>query len=320
MTLALFLLAFAAVPAPDASTRPSARLRYARLDATSQACPGPAQAEAAVRTRLGYDPFHADAKDVIEVFIERFEGGLRARLQLKDADGTARGKRVISSPATDCTELSSALTLAIAIAVDPQSFLGGPPTPPIASAPVAAAPPTVDAAPPPPPLVEAERSALKFHAGVALLGLIGTSPGVTGGFAVRAGLHGERWSVSLDGRAELPRALAVGPGEVSVTHLAGLVAPCFHLSYFGACAVFGAGVTRIGSTGLEGSRDGAALFLQAGGRLQALFPLSERVSLGGSVDVLVPLSRTILMVGDEQLWSSPPLNGNAALVVAFSLG
>jgi hypothetical protein len=319
MTASL-LLFLALAASPETPARPAARLKYARLDATAQSCPGPSQVEAAVRTRLGYDPFRADAKDIIEVFIERNDGGLRARLQLKDTDGNMHGKRVLDSPATDCVELSSALTLGIAIAVDPQAFLGTP-TPPIpvaAAAPVA--PTVIDSPPPPPPLVEAS-SAVKFHAGVALLGLVGTSPGVSGGFAVRVGLHAERWSISLDGRAELPRAMAAGPGEVSVGHLAGLLAPCVHfLSYFGACGVVGAGVTRVTSTGLEGSRDGSSLFLQAGGRVQALFPLSPHIALGGSVDVLVPLARTILLVGDEQLWSTPPVNGNAALVVAFSFG
>jgi hypothetical protein len=305
--------ALAQAPAPAAAAKPTAHLRYARLDGAAS-CPSPMQTENAVKSRLGYDPFRDDAKDVIEVFIEQYQGGLRARLQLKDTSGATRGKRELLSPSTDCSELSSALTLAIAIAVDPQAFLGGPPPP----APVASAPEVSMTPPPPPPLVEAERPGVHVRGAVGLLGLVGTTPGVTGGLALRVTVAGERWSVSLDGRGEWPRTLDAGPGTVGVTNLVGLVAPCFHVRWFGACGLVGGGVTRVTSTGLEGSKDGSAPFFQLGGRVQAMFELSRLISLGGSVDVLAPVTRAVVMVGDEQLWTTPALNASAGLFVAFT--
>ncbi len=321
LTLSALLLTASLASAQTAPQRPTARLRYARLDDAANACPSLFQTEAAVRTRLGYDPFRDDAKDVIEVFVEKGEpNGLRARMRLKDADGTSKGKRDLLSPSTDCVELSNALTLAISIAVDPQSFLGpstpaipsaesgGPPPPPI----VAASPP------PPPPMVEAESSRVKVRGGIGILGLAGTTFGITGGASVRLTVGTARWSVSLDGRGELPRVLQVGPGEISVTNAAGLLAPCLHVSFFGACAVAGVGATRIGSTGLDGSRDQVVLFFQAGGRVQAMFDLTERISLGGALDVLVPVTRPVLRVGGEPLWSAPVVNGNLGVFLSFS--
>lgn len=299
--------------------RPTARLRYARLDG-AEACPSLLQTERAVAARLGYHPFRPDAKDVIEAFVDRRGNGLRARLELKDVNGTTRGKRELDSPSLDCSELSSALTLAIAIAIDPQAFLGGPPPPPpTPPIPVASAPPEVVGPPPPlPPLVQAEAPSLQVRVGAGLLGLAGTSPGVTGGLAVRVSVGGKRWSLALDARGEWPRSLSAGPGAVSVLNVAGLLAPCFHLSVFGACAVIGAGATRVWSEGLVGSSDTVVPFVQGGGRLQVLFPVSERFSLGGSVDLLVPITRAVLRVGDERLWVTPPFNGSLGLFVAFS--
>lgn len=305
-----------------AADRPTARLAYVRMPGAEQ-CPGPVEAKSAVVTRLGYDPFREDAGDSIEVFIEPNGAAsqLRARLQLKRG-GEVRGKRELSSVTGDCAELSNALTLAIAIAVDPQAFLAGPaPVPPPAPAPAAPPPPPaaelVLSPPPPPPPLEPQTK-VHLTAGLGVLGLLGTTPGViTGGLSVRVGVRGERWSVNLDGRVELPRSLELAPGTASVTNLAALLAPCFHAGVFAACGLVGAGVTRVSSEGLPDSGDASAPFVQAGARAQVLVPLSRRFSLGGSIDLLAPLARPVLLVGRERVWAAPPVNASLGVFGTF---
>lgn len=318
----MMLVSFAAV-----ADRPSARLAYVRLPG-AESCPGLTDARSAVVTRLGYDPFRDEAGDLIEVFVERQARGLRARLQLKNAAGVVRGRRELSSHAGDCSELSNALALAIAIAVDPQAFLALPPGPATPSTPaISPATPTPTgaaeelqlSAPPPPPPLEPETRP-HVTAAVGALGLLGTTPGLlTGGLTVRFGVvAGERFSVNLDGRAELPNSMNLLPGTVSVTNLSALLAPCVHLKVFAACAVVGAGVTRISSQGLGDARELTAPFFQVGGRVQVLVPVTRRLAFGGSLDLLAPVARPVLLVDQQPVWSAPPVNGSAGLFVAFA--
>lgn len=300
-----------------AGEQKTAKLIYARLDGAT-ACPDPWSMQKAVASRLGYNPFKDDAVDVIQVFVERRRDVLGARLEMRSGN-TVRGKRDLESTSSDCGELAAALSLAIAIAIDPQTWMGNA-TPPVTAAPSApAAPPSVMAPPPPPPLVAAEVSSLKLQAALGVMGLWGTSPQFTGGLVARVTLGGPHWSVSLDGRGELPQTMRAGPGEVSVTNIAGSLAPCAHYSYFGACGVVAGGITRVTSRGLLESRDGVAPLFQAGGRVRADFPLTGRLGLGGSVEALVPLARAVLEVGGETLWATPPVNLSGSLLLTFSL-
>ena len=294
----------------------SAKLIYARLDG-AESCPDAWSMEKTVAERLGYNPCHADATDVIRVFLERRGDALGARLEMRSGT-TTRGKRDLVSTSRDCGELAAALSLAIAIAIDPQTWIGSA-APPVAAGPPPAPAAAVMAPPPPPPLVAAEASSLKVLAALGVMGLWGTTPQFTGGLVARVSLGGEHWSLSLDGRGELPQTIAVGPGEVSVVNIVGSFAPCAHFSYFGACGVVAGGVTRVTSRGLVQSRDGLAPLLQAGARARADVPLTGRLGLGASVDALVPLTRTVLDVGSETLWASPPVNVSGSILLTFRL-
>jgi hypothetical protein len=312
LALGLSAAALAEAPAP----KKTVKLVYARMEGAG-ACPSPKQTEEAVSARLGYDPFRPDAKDVIEVYVSRTKAGLSAEMRLRDATGKEQGKRELESTSRDCGELASALQLAIAIAVDPQSFMGGPVTPPIPQA--EALPP-----PPPPPALEAtpepEPSRVHLAAGAGLLGLYGSAPQPTGGAALRVSLAGERYSLALDLRADLPTGLQVGPGNGSVSTMTALLAPCVNFGFAGFCAVGGGGAVRVSSQGLAGSTDQTGPLFVAGARLQASWAFSQRFSLALTVDGLVPLTHTVLTANNAQVWSAPPVIvvGGLLLVVRLT--
>jgi hypothetical protein len=115
----------------------SARLEYKRAEGADH-CPDERAIRSAVATRLGYDPFRSDAPRIVSATIGRSGQTLRADVTLSDASGAVTGTRQLSSTQNDCSELVAAMTLAISIAIDPQSQLRPPPPP--AGSPPAPAP------------------------------------------------------------------------------------------------------------------------------------------------------------------------------------
>jgi hypothetical protein len=115
----------------------TARLEYTR-GAGALHCPDEAALRGAVASRLGYDPFRADAPRTITAAIARAGAALRAVVKLSDASGKVTGTRQLSSEQNDCSELLGAVTLAISLAIDPQSQLRAPaiePQPPVPTPP-----------------------------------------------------------------------------------------------------------------------------------------------------------------------------------------
>jgi hypothetical protein len=314
--MAMLLVASVAQADAAKADKKSVRLVYTRLTG-AWGCPAPKATEEAVAARLGYNPFQPEAKELIEVLIfAEKTGGMAATMRLVDAAGKEQGKRELNTTSRDCGELASALQLAIAIAVDPQSFMGGP-----APIPAAEAMPPPPPPPPPPPLLEASPepapSKIHFSAGLGVVGLVGSAPQPTGGVDVRLSLAGERFSISLDGRGDLPQGLDVGPGHFALNTLMASVAPCFHLSIFGACAVVGAGAVRISTSNLEMPTDLTAPLVVGGARLRVDWNFTKRLSLAASVDGLIPITRTILTVSDMPVWTAPSFTvvGGVMLVV-----
>jgi hypothetical protein len=110
---------------------PTAVLRYERAPG-AESCPGPDELRAAVAARLGYDPFVAsDEHEAIVVRIRPLGSGLEGTFQRVDSSQGAIGKpATIASRTADCTELTSALAVGIAIAADPLSITREPKTVP----------------------------------------------------------------------------------------------------------------------------------------------------------------------------------------------
>lgn len=144
-------------------TPESASLTYARGPG-AEGCPDEAAIRSSVSTRLGYDPFRTGAERRISATITRTGKVLRAEVELRDATGKVTGSRRIASTKNDCSELAAAMSLAMSIAIDPQSQTRPAPAPPPAPVPapppvenpalpelVPPAPPALDPAPPPTP-------------------------------------------------------------------------------------------------------------------------------------------------------------------------
>jgi len=102
-----------------AKAPPSVRLEYSRAPGAAQACPDEAAVRRAVAALLAFDPFREPAELVVHATLNSAEGGLAARLEVTTSSNEARGSRQISSRRGDCTELASAMELAISIAINP---------------------------------------------------------------------------------------------------------------------------------------------------------------------------------------------------------
>ena len=76
----------------SARASPSAKLVYVR-GAGADARPAEAALRKAVAIRLGYDPFLAAAQKTVIAQVTRTSEGYRARVQIVDDDGKARGER-----------------------------------------------------------------------------------------------------------------------------------------------------------------------------------------------------------------------------------
>jgi hypothetical protein len=124
-----------------------------------------------VRARLGRDPFANDAARNIEGSVTRDGQLWRAHLGVLGPDGTVLGSRELQSSEPDCSTLADAITLAVALVIDPRAAFASPsaesslvprsppttpsptvPPPAVAVAPApSSAPPAVSAPPPPGP-------------------------------------------------------------------------------------------------------------------------------------------------------------------------
>lgn len=114
----LLLLVGSILWAPSAAAGGS-RLVYGRT-AGSDVCPAEAELRAAVRERLGYDPFFPWAEQTIVVHIgSRPHRRIGGKVYLVDSAGRASPEREFTTSEGECRELVLALALAIVMTLDP---------------------------------------------------------------------------------------------------------------------------------------------------------------------------------------------------------
>jgi hypothetical protein len=162
--LALLLLAPAAASADPVVVR----LDWVRAPGAER-CPDGAALARGVAARLGRDPFGTAGERAVEGLVARADDAFTARLSLRDRAGALLGTRSLSSASPDCAALMGAVTLAVALMVDPEAALRPRPTAPV-PAPRAPTPPT------PRPVT----------VGVDVVGTAGLLPGAAPGVALRA--------------------------------------------------------------------------------------------------------------------------------------
>ncbi|HUB09090.1 MAG TPA: hypothetical protein VMB50_18920 [Myxococcales bacterium] len=332
LRIGLLLLAVAAATRQaSAQETPSARLTYERGPGAER-CPSETALREAVSARLGYDPFRSGAPTAIAVSLRRAQEGLSALVVLRGPTGVL-GRRAISSRASDCTELASALELAVCIAIDPLVLTRArpaPPPPPPAPAPAPAVKTVVIRTPPavakPAPERKARRSNLwprEWLLSASVAGSLDSAPAPALGPTVQVEARWPLLSLALEGRADAP---ATGPalvGQLQTSLLMVTLVPCYRLGIFGACALVSAGVQEATSQGLPVTNHVVSPYAAVGARALAEIPLGRWLALEIAVDVRAPTQQTTYTVNgkvDGQTdWVTPPVSGSLALGLAFRL-
>jgi hypothetical protein len=245
--------------------------------------------------------------------------GLRARVNLVDADGRQKGDRTLEAQSGDCAELISSVALAVSIALD---SLSPPPSPepgPSSSAGPAESEPPHEAAPPPPSVVDAPSSEPPpvreaTWGGLIALGVhgsLGTAPAPAGGLGLLAQVSYGALAAGLEGRYDLPASTS-NPG-VSTQLAAVSILPCFEKLLFGCLvgsygAIFGSGAQ------LAISHNGAAPYAAVGARAGFDAPLAGPLGVRAYVEVAFPITSTSFRVDSNQVWVTPPISGAAGLL------
>jgi hypothetical protein len=218
------------------------------------------------------------------------------------------------------TEPSPAPSTAPKTAPAPESSSASLPVGPPATSSVNERRETTRPPPGPPPDVsaatraDAQRAApprpFQTYVGLGGVAAAGTSPGVTLGLSTQLGLRRGAISAAIEGRADLQTSEeAPGGGVVRASLLLATIAPCYHADPILACALLSLGVLRGSGAEVEGPREDATLFSAAGARLAVeilkLGPFSARVH----GDLAFTLTPTRLRLGDQDVWSTPPVGG-----------
>jgi hypothetical protein len=236
---------FGGVFAPAATSRadPSApesfRLVWVRGERTDACADGPAIAQR-VTARLGRDVFRESAARSIEGVIQHEGNHWEAHIYVRDEKGQLSGSRIIDSSATDCASIEAAVTLAIALTIDPDAALG--PAPPPAPAPTptltpasaAPAPPSAPALVVPPcpverpcPPIRPPLSPRVPPVSVIARGLVavGLLPGVSAGYALAVELPAYRALHAMAGIDVFPET-STDANKFSFGVTTGWLGPC----------------------------------------------------------------------------------------------
>jgi hypothetical protein len=329
VAVAMGLLAAAAgtcVHPAHAREKTRVSLRYERTAAASSCADEPGMRDA-VAARLGYDPFVEGAGDRVTIAFDRRAGEWHARVELEDAAHTKKGSRALASHEKTCDELVSAVSLAVALAIDRESSSSAPAEPPR----VLPAPAVEPATAPPEPARDAPPAAPEgpppsgpppvWFASAGGFVAAGVVPTVAFGPRLRAGVAWTRWSVALDGVYVAPASEDSPRGSVSASVLAGGVLPCLRLAGEGftidACAraLFGGLFGEASRVGIStpSTDPWAAVGAEIGGELL----LHPRFGLRLHAGALATLTRTFLRIReggrDVDVWSTPAFSGSGGL-------
>ncbi|MCB9555816.1 MAG: hypothetical protein H6707_06895 [Deltaproteobacteria bacterium] len=301
------------VASADGATRPQ-RERTVSLEfhvpTTVEGCPRPDDVRRAVAARLGYVPFRPQSATVVIAHIKRNGRGLRGFVALRRRDGTLAGQRQLASSTGDCRELAAALELAVSIAIDPLILLR--PSPRNQG-------PTRQKAPHTAPSNNSRpfrhqrdgRPGLgppRFEFGSGLLVGVGVLPHPNLGLTLHASLDWQRFSLVLQGRADLPASKSIGSGRVEASLYSGSLAPCLKRDPLLLCGVVAFGALRGRGVDLLESAQDTTLFAGVGVRGGVRWHLGRRWVINLQLEPIAALSRTTLRVNQRELWTTPPLS------------
>ncbi len=158
-----------------------------------------------------------------------------------------------------------------------------------------------------------------LEAGLGGLASVGAEPGLSAGAVLAISLRTVTWSLGLEGRVDLPAAIEVGRGGIRASIAAGTLAPCLRSGRFGACALLTAGALHSSGYDLPNSREATTPYAAVGPRVLLDARFQEAFAFRFHAEVQAPLTRTTLLVGGGELWSTPPLVGALGLSLVGSL-
>lgn len=283
-----------------------------------------------VATRLGYDPFVANADVRVVVRL----GGDRALTAQVDVlrPGVAPAERTLTGPG-DCKSLTEALALALALAIDPLMLSRTPravepdtPAAPVTpGAPRSVAPGVPVAAEPFPPAspraaaeVGARPRAERLNLEVDLAGALGfnAQPGTAVGVRLGAQTGRGLWLVRLEGWTLFPSSTPIAGGGAVEGFSAGADAgPCVRVEIISACLLARGGTFRYQGKGLDLVRQGWLSTFAAGARAGAEWPRKAAVAAFAAVEAWVPVTNLTLLVGESIAWDQGAVEGGGVVGV-----
>ncbi len=297
----------------------------ARLEYTAPAgCPTEAELRSGAASRLNRDPFvpaGSPAPLVVRTRITRDGAGYAAAVDLRDSSGRVLWMRPPLGD-DDCGRLAGIVaTITIPTLLQPLSQTPAPAAPP-PPVPAPLAPPPAVA-----PMPDTKASSIArpvFRLGARGAVAIGAGPAVTGAFTAGIGAGWERFSINLEGRADVPATAMVDAGvRLRTSILAGSLVPCGHYKWFVGCGLVTVGVLRDEGVNLDvPARDSAAYFA-AGLRAALEWPIVPAFALSLSADVLVNLhpiaAQADVMGARMEVWRSGPFTAlvGAGVVARF---
>jgi hypothetical protein len=327
---------FAVVAATrEAPAGASARLVYSRGPG-AESCPGDQAIRAAVRARLGYDPFFPWARDTLVVEIAGDKATLHVRVTLVDEKNEQRGARDLAVHGQDCTSLVDAMGLTISLVIDPSAIVGTPSPAPAAdpattdataATPEPAAPPPSVLAPAPPPgdapaITAPAAPRVSLHVGIGGAGSIGASTAPSVGGAVFVGVQWRALAVDLEGRADAPSSGDTNGVHVQ-THLDAVsIVPCLRGGPVFGCALFGVGSLSASATGsaVAQTLNQSEAWVGAGARAGVVVPLGSALSVRIYGDLLVsPVTPFRLERTNVDAGKVGPLAGSLGVAIAWRI-
>ncbi len=290
---------------------PVAELSFQGLN--DPGCFSKSELQDAVAARLGYSPWRPQAAQKYRV--ELIKNGVLyyGRVVLEEA-GQELARRE-TPRVSACQAVNEALSLSIAISIDPLG--GGKPkeTEP-AETPQAVTPP------PPPP---EKTNAIQLHhqLGLASVLSLGTAPSPALGLKGYYRLGLEKLSMGIEGRIDLPGRSNVSP-EAEVESSLALVSllPCYQaIDSLNLCLSIDAGIMRVKGSGFEEARQDTVFYSQLGFQLGYSWYFQSNLSVQAGVGLNAALTRVSLVDSQTELllWSASEITGQGYLGLGFDL-
>ncbi len=327
-----------------------ARLVYSRT-ADAVQCPDESTLRDAVAARLGYDPFVAYSARTMVVEIRAAGASLKARVYLVEADDVAGGVRDLSSSSLDCKELTSAVALAISIAIDP-GVVDRSPTEPAARAvepATAASSEAVDPADsagsdapalhrdvpdvgalarrepnrdrgvaPRPGAAHAPAPPMVFGVGAGGLIASGPEPPPVVGASLLATLRGEHWEASVSPRWDFQTSRSSGSGgSAHMTSYGASLAPCYRSGPVLGCYVLESALVVSQGAGVTHPRADHSLWVAQGPRLAYQWQPRHALGVVARLDGLWALERIGLELDGANVYQTPRFLARVGLDVTY---